>query len=537
MKKLFFLIGLLPLTLQAQVNRFVHGFEVWTQASYHNFQQTSDGGYIISTDAVPEMDSVNNIEWGYLIRLDDQGNTTWIKRFPKTDNHIKPIDGNPVYQAADAGFIVGATRHYQSAQSSALLSAIELIKTDPSGNVQWSYDYPGLGISQCFCVRQTSDLGYIFCGTTTDTVTNEESGYIVKTDASGNVQWGKAIRDVPVGSPGILYAAAQAPDGGYICCGHGANGTMIIRLDASGNITWSRQTPAIFSPDLFDVINTADNNFLFTGSAIDSADGTKGIHLLKIDNSGNNLWSNLYVSPTTSYDVGYTVCETVSGYTIGAYVDYFIDATLLHTDLNGNIIWTNGHKQFWSVNTSMVVDATIDGGYAFMSGLYTYDKQHIGCQVTKTDSTGYAGCLDTAITMLRRNFNLPVPVSTTVQNASNRLLYPVTMNPYVLNDTLFCSFTGPEGTGEQEPGPLSLVAYPNPGTAFLNLEISAAIPAEAILTICDAQGRKTAELPVSLYPGKTSLQIETASYPAGMYLIRIFCPEGIDSSCKYIKAD
>src|SRR6185369_4977514 len=75
-----------------------------------------------------------------------------------------------------------------------------IVKTDAGGNKQWDMRYGGVSNDQMYCVRQTSDGGYLLGGFTWSQQTGDKthpnfgSGsncdfWIVKTDSLGNKLW------------------------------------------------------------------------------------------------------------------------------------------------------------------------------------------------------------------------------------------------------------------------------------------------------------------------------------------------------------
>src|ERR1700741_5316989 len=155
----------------AQSVTFGKEYPIWGQWSLNNLQQTSDGGYILCTDAGHETDTAAlPLARGYLVKMDMMGQTQWMKSYPKTTGSSACCwDATSVFQTADGGYIIG-TSTYVTIGPFSSTSVILLVKTDQAGNLLWSKTYPGLGESDCYCIRQTNDRGYIVCGSTNDVV-------------------------------------------------------------------------------------------------------------------------------------------------------------------------------------------------------------------------------------------------------------------------------------------------------------------------------------------------------------------------------
>ncbi|MGD0029380.1 MAG: dockerin type I domain-containing protein, partial [Candidatus Bathyarchaeia archaeon] len=99
--------------------------------------------------------------------------------------------------------------------------------TDASGNMQWSKTYGGANDDVGYSVQQTSDGGYVIAGETMSYGSGGWNVYLVKTDASGNMQWQKWYG----GSGNCGYSVVVASDGGYVIAAQ--NG--LIKTDMSGN--------------------------------------------------------------------------------------------------------------------------------------------------------------------------------------------------------------------------------------------------------------------------------------------------------------
>ncbi|GAI50293.1 unnamed protein product, partial [marine sediment metagenome] len=92
-----------------------------------------------------------------------------------------------------------------------------LVKTDASGNMEWDKTFGGSGYDFAHSARQTTDGGYIIAGLTTSDSAGIADAYLVKTDTLGNMEWEKFI-----GGSGCdeAFDVRQTTDGGYIMAGY-----------------------------------------------------------------------------------------------------------------------------------------------------------------------------------------------------------------------------------------------------------------------------------------------------------------------------
>jgi hypothetical protein len=295
----------------------------------------------------------------------------------------------PVQQTSDGGYIVaGFTVSFGAGWAD-----IFLIKTYVNGNVQWAKTYGGTGDDVAFSVQQTSDGGYIVAGETRSFGAGYRDIFLIKTDASGNLQWAKTYGGTYWD---VAYSVQQTSDGGYIVAGYtesfgaGYGDIFLIKTDANGNIIWAKTYGGTSRDWAFSVQQTSDGGYIVAGATDSFGAGGFDIFLIKTDANGNIIWAKTYGG--TSWDEAYSVQQTsdggyiVAGYT-GSFGAGYSDVFLVKTDANGNIIWAKtygGTSRDWAFS----VQQTLDGGYIVAGITYSFGVDSGDIFLIKADANG-----------------------------------------------------------------------------------------------------------------------------------------------------
>lgn len=361
----------------------------YIQSSNECVQQTSDGGYILLGNTLsfgPNAPQWTNI---YLIKTNADGDTLWTKVYGGTEDER----GRGVQQTSDGGYIIIAmTKSFGAGDWDPYL-----IKTDNAGNIQWSKTYGGVGYDLVFSGIQTADNGYIICGTTESFGAGNRDVYLVKTDAIGNLMWTKTF-----GGASADYGrfVEQTTDGGYIIAGQtqsfGAGGTdaYLIKIDSLGNFIWSKTYGGSNSDNAICAKQTIDGGYVMCGSTYSFGAGSGDIYVIKTDSIGDTLWTKVYGGAQN--DEAYAIQQTTDGgyiltgqtYSFGAGSR---DVYVLKIDASGDTIWTKTYGSAGDEEGASVIQTT-DGGYAIAGFSDTYGAGLYDVYFIKTTSNGTSNC-------------------------------------------------------------------------------------------------------------------------------------------------
>jgi hypothetical protein len=294
-----------------------------------------------------------------------------------------------VQQTSDGGYIVaGWTWSFGAGASD-----IFLIKTDASGNIQWAKTYGVTDDDLAYSVQQTSDGGYIVAGSTWSFGTDDWDIFLIKTDANGNIQWAKTYGGTDYD---WAYSVQQTSDGGYIVAGFtdsfgaGWEDIFLIKTDANGNVMWAK-TYGITDDDLaYSVQQTSDGGYIVAGSTYSFGAGGLDIFLIKTDANGNIIWAKTYggISGYGAFSVQQT---SDGGYIVAGFTDSFgagwEDIFLIKTDANGNVMWAKTYGGI-DLDWAYSVQQTSDGGYILAGFTYSFGAGYSDAFLIKTDANG-----------------------------------------------------------------------------------------------------------------------------------------------------
>jgi hypothetical protein len=164
------------------------GDTMWTKSFQGHFNArgmdvkiTSDNGYILG--GMTEPASNDNM---FLFKTNSVGDSSWYYTYGGTNTEW----GNSVVQTTDNRYAtVGYTYSFGAGSSD-----VYLIKTNNIGDTLWTKTFGDTLQDIGSCIRQTSDLGFIICGSTNSYSTNTRA-YLIKTDSLGAVMTTTGIKE------------------------------------------------------------------------------------------------------------------------------------------------------------------------------------------------------------------------------------------------------------------------------------------------------------------------------------------------------
>jgi hypothetical protein len=254
-------------------------------------QQTTDGGYILVGDRADEHITGYLYESNiYLIKTDAEGNELWWRTYGEKILYI----GWGVAETPDGGFVLSGWEAKTLDDRDVIL-----IKTDPSGELEWSRVWDLGERDGAFDLVLTED-GYIVAACIQSMGSGAPSAVLLKVDLEGNEIWDKLIGQEGVGNTFWDIIADQ--DGGYVMAGdthlgkvpgtgEDRHGGLMVKTDSDGEIIWERiYTEEAYEQVRFNtVVSSPDGGYIFAGDVTPYGDLYSDFLVIFTDHEGNIL--------------------------------------------------------------------------------------------------------------------------------------------------------------------------------------------------------------------------------------------------------
>ena len=330
-------------------------------------QQTPDGGYILVAHAPSGIN---------LVKADENGNIMWSKTFGEFG-----YGATAVRLVPDGGCVVAGSAGMPTWHPCALM---HLLKTDESGNVEWSKTFPDVAGDVAADVQPTADGGYIVLGRN-DCITAEVLNvYLVKTDANGDPLWSKTYTF----GQGDMYDAAQSvletSDGEYVVAGYtyrldwcyelrtngliGHSYSWLLKTNHDGDLLW-RKTFGLSNWDqTCGAVRTSDNGYVMAGyfslfplrPEFTLIPGLLGaMYLRKTDADGNTVWVREFNIGLVMFLEG--MCQTADGGYVLVGDARGKKILLIKTSESGHVLWSRSVGNGGDLISAAAVQQTSSG--------------------------------------------------------------------------------------------------------------------------------------------------------------------------------
>jgi hypothetical protein len=311
---LFFIPLTITIVAQAPLMEWHKGYGTDNGEHIHEIMQTNDGGYIGIGQTDEEGGSASDI---LVIKIDSDGEYIW-QRIIGTKNKF---DTGICVEETDDGYLIGGGLFEGNQQR-------YMAKLDYEGEFIWQHLYENErnGMIRGIDVLENGDIvttgyknsvqsGFIFIADNCD-------GYIMKTDAEGNVIWEKSIS----APQGAKVREELNGDGFVICTTIWMNDPIkpedfyLIKTDSDGDEYWNKNYGGDSDEHCYDFDLAKDGGYILGGHTRSPSYGVVNwdFLMMKIDSEGNEEWHRTFgqprgYDPNFIHDEAYGVRQTTDG--------------------------------------------------------------------------------------------------------------------------------------------------------------------------------------------------------------------------------
>ena len=238
----------------------------------------------------------------WLIRLDEQGNRLWQKTY---GGHEYDYISAMTVQADGSCLLAGYTNS-DNDDIPGNSGSIDgwLLKVDAAGSTIWSKTYGGIAGDLLFDVVATKG-GFIAVGGSGSKEVQDYDVWALKVDAAGNKLWSKsyggtmdelAAHVIALSDGGFLLAATTTSEDGDVQQHIGETDGWLLKTDANGNLGWNKIIGGLKDENEVSLIARKNGGFLFsmTTSSIDGDmaphKGKEDYWLAAFNNEGTVIW-------------------------------------------------------------------------------------------------------------------------------------------------------------------------------------------------------------------------------------------------------
>jgi hypothetical protein len=321
---------------------------------------TSDGGYAVAGET--------SFSWArsydaFLTKFDASGTIEWSRTYGGPGNER----ARSVVAVSDGGYVIaGSTTSFGAGNVD-----FWLVKTDASGNVEWNQTFGGGLNEDAFSLVVTPDDGFAIAGSTCSfgdiDSYDSEKFWLVKTDADGNQEWNRTYsREIA----GRITSLVVTSDGGYALAGYSYHGDRslpipyrfwLVKTDEFGNAKWNQSYRQSDYDYAYALVETSDGGYAIAGETSSLDDSGQDFWLVKTNRFGKLEWNQTY-GRSGVYDGARLLVETSDG----GYVLADDDGFLVKTDADGNEEW----NQTYAYDIGLLVEHT-DSGYVIAGPMYS----------------------------------------------------------------------------------------------------------------------------------------------------------------------
>lgn len=233
----------------------------------------------------------------WVVKTDGNGNELWNEHYGGIGND----QGMSIAESPAGGYVIaGYTSSFGSGGTD-----MWLVKIDRDGSYEWDQCFGGTNDDWAGSIDLTLDGGYIISGDTTSYGAGGYDVWVIKTDIDGVEEWNQMFGEGNCHETG--YCIKQTSDGGYIISGTkyivDHDNALFIKIDINGIEEWNMTIITDQSDIIYSICETDYNCYVSTGYTHTYGSGDMDVWLLHIGNINNQPPNNPTIDgPTRGYN-------------------------------------------------------------------------------------------------------------------------------------------------------------------------------------------------------------------------------------------
>jgi len=294
-----------------------------------------------------------------------------------------------VIATSDKGYaLAGYTHSYGAGESD-----MWLVKTNAAGQVEWNQTIGGTAADYAFSVRASFDGGYILAGGTESYGAGKYDMWLVKINASGQVEWNQTIGGT---AADYAFPVITSSDAGYVLAGRtgsygaGNEDMWLVKTNAVGQVVWNQTFGGVDNDAATSVIATSDEGYILAGGTESYGTGGVDMWVVKTNATGQPEWNQTYgglredraSKVIATSDGGYVIAGLTSSYGAGSR-----DMWVVKTNATGQPEWNQTYGGTGLDYADSVI-STSDGGYVLAGRTDSYGAGSMDMWLVKTNAVG-----------------------------------------------------------------------------------------------------------------------------------------------------
>ncbi len=263
--------------------------------------QTADEGFIVA--GMTSSFGAGGFDY-WLVKTDSQGKMQWNKTYGGDQDDF----ATSVIKTHDGGYaLAGWTNSFGAGGED-----LWLVKTDSFGNMMWNRTYGAAFDDEAHALIQTGDGGYAVAGNTA-LANGTEDALLIKTDPSGIMQWNQTYGGAKLQT---ALSIVQLSDSTYALAGYtlslgGSTNAWLLKTDSAGTLEWNKTYGDSYMNHAYSMWHTSDEGFILAGDTKTSIDEPSNYLVIKTDSSGNMEWDR--VNDASTDNTAYSVIQASDG--------------------------------------------------------------------------------------------------------------------------------------------------------------------------------------------------------------------------------